>query len=228
MTKELKKKSDIRFYSYTRDITRMLEQLENIVKPKNRGAKPSFTVIEIIRLIRIVGKNGLISRAKLAEELGVGEGTIRTIVTHLKKMGIIKVIRSGISLERKGIELFHVLDKAIVFESFCDKKLLADLALGDYNYLLILRDKADKIKKGIEERDIAIRFGTKALITLVYRSEGIEFPDGYPLGEEYKEFKSFLKKETTIEKGDVILLSCGDRRENTINGAYSVLYHLLK
>jgi len=206
----------------------MLEQLEEVSKPKKRGAKPSFTPIDIILLIRTVGIHGLISRAKLSEELGIGEGAIRTMIRYLKSLNVIKVIRSGISLDKKGQEIFKTLANSISFESFFDEKKLNGLALSKYNYLIVLKNKANKIKKGIEERDIAIRFGTKALISLIYKDKDIKFPDGFQLGEEYSSFKRFLMEMIKLEENDVILISCSDEKISAIKGAYSVLYHLLK
>jgi hypothetical protein len=205
----------------------MLTIIEEISKPKKRGAKPSFTPIDILRMIRIIDKYSLVSRIRISKELEIGEGTIRTIIRYLKHSHIIEVIRSGIKLGSKGKDIAKILNDTIIFEGFVDEKILEKLALAKFNYLMILRNLAHKIKKGIEERDIAIKYGTQALITLIFRQNSILFPDGYPLGEEFSRFKQFILKEFNLANNDVILISCSEKGNNAINGTYAVLYHLL-
>jgi len=206
----------------------MLTIIEEIAKPKKRGAKPSFTPIDVLLMIRIVDKYYLISRTKISKELEIGEGAIRTMVRHLKHSHIIEVIRSGIRLNSKGKDIAKILNDIILYEGFIEEKVLYKLALAKFNYLMILKKLAHKIKKGIEERDIAIKYGTQALVTLIFKQNSILFPDGYPLGEEYAKFKEFLLKEINLSDNDVILISCSEKSISAIRGAYSVLYHFLK
>lgn len=204
-----------------------LKYLEEIAKPKKKGAKPSFSVVDIIRMIRLVGKAKIIARATIAKELGVGEGIVRTLIRHLKEKKIINVIRAGVTLTEEGLRIFEIFDEKIIYEDFIPKNILQKLSLGTYNYLLLAKSLAEKVGKGIEERDIAVKHGTKALITLTLKEGKITFPDGYPLNEEYKDFVEFLK-EKFGRTNALVIISCSEDPNSAIRGAYSVLYYLIK
>ncbi len=96
-------------------------------------------------------KNKIISRKNLAEKVGVGEGSIRTKLSKLKKNKIIKITQVGVSLTEKGKKF---LDKHKIKIAPIDAK---DIAVGKYTVAVFIKNKAHKIRYGIEQRDEAIK-----------------------------------------------------------------------
>ncbi len=204
-----------------------LSEIKTISLPKGKGAKPSFSVLDIVRMIRIIGKQGLISRSALARELNIGEGTVRTLLKYLRENNFVDVKRAGIFLKERGEKIFEMLNKIIIFEDFVSKDILKELALGVFNYLIIIKGLAKKVKKGLEERDIAVRHGAIGLITMVYRNNSLVFPDSYPLDEKYEYFKQYIFNNFKLENEDLIIISCSNDKNTAIKGVYAVILSLL-
>jgi len=62
----------------------------------------NFNVVDAIQSIKLIGDHKLISRLKLSKILGLGEGSIRTLIKRMKTTNLIKTIRSGVYLTDQG------------------------------------------------------------------------------------------------------------------------------
>jgi len=209
------------------NLIELIKDSEKFTAPKNRGARPAFDYIDVILALRIIGKFVFISRKKLAEELELGEGSIRTLIKKLKEFGYIKVVKSGITLTDKGNEYFKEIDNIIKSEFFIPYEKLNNLAIDKINFCLIAKHISNKVGKGIEERDVALKYNTKGLITIVYKNKNLFFADGFPLEEVYKNFTEYLKNNVKLEEGDLIMIASSSSKTKTIKGAYSALIYLL-
>ncbi len=188
----------------------------------------NFNVVDAIQSIKLIGDHKLISRLKLSKILGLGEGSIRTLIKRMKTTNLIKTIRSGVYLTDQGKLLYDILRKYIKDEFEIPKDIAIRLTNQEHNYCLVVADLSDKIKKGIEERDIAIRFGANVLITLVHKYNKLFFPDGYEFNEEYKECSKYLFSKVQFKDGDLVIISGSDNERGARNGAYAAFYNLLR
>lgn len=188
----------------------------------------SFNVVDIVRAIKIIGDNNLISRFRLAKYLELGEGSVRTMIKRMKSLDLIKTIRSGIYLTEKGHKLYAELKNHLKNEFDLPKEIAMKLTDQEYNYCLIVSNLSTKVKKGIEERDTAIRFGANVLITLIQKYGKLFFPDGYEFNDNYKNFSNYLLSREKYEDGDLIIIAGSDNEKGAKSGAYAAFYKLLR
>src|SRR5574337_1706247 len=77
----------------------------------------SFEPAHIFKVLQVTHENTKASRSLLIEELELGEGSIKTLVKHLKMHGLITTSKSGMTLTNKGKVLFLKLNEAIPAET---------------------------------------------------------------------------------------------------------------
>jgi len=111
---------------------------------------------------------------------------------------------SGTKLSTKGIGLFSQLHASIPTECVIPK---CSVALGKYNYGVLLKHLAYAIKSGIEQRDAAVKMGSLGATTLLYINRKFVIPlTGYnSLRNEIGIYK-LLVDRLVPENGDVIII----------------------
>lgn len=138
-------------------------------------------------------------RKQLAEKLGVGEGSMRTILNTLKKQSLITSSRGGHALTTKGK---NFLGKPLEFV----RVDASDLTVGEVDVATIVRGAAAKVKKGIEQRDEAIKAGADGATVLVFKAGRLQFPDGFT--EVNLKFEKLIETFRPRE-GDVVIIGTG-------------------
>lgn len=94
-----------------------------------------------------------------------------------------------------------------------------DLTVSEHNQYVLVRDAANKIRYGLEQRDQALIHGAVGATTLV-RSGGAWFLPG--TGEEVS-----LDSELDANDGDVFLIGTGNDAFSAALGAYSAAIQLV-
>jgi hypothetical protein len=171
----------------------------------------SFELIHVFKVFQLLDKNEHVSRTLLCQELALGEGSIRTLVKHLKMQSLVKSTNAGTRLTEKGKVLSSELLKSIPSESIMPK---CSIALGKFNYVVLLKNYSFAIRSGIEQRDAAIKMGALGATTLLYKDHKFVMPGAY-------NSKDSLKKESDIanllinklkpEDNDVIIIGSDNK-----------------
>jgi DNA-binding PadR family transcriptional regulator len=164
------------------------------------GPLPRFIDAQIRRALELIAERKGIGRKQLAKELGIGEGSIRTILSRLRNRSFIASSRSGQSITAKGKrELGKTLEYVQVDAG--------DLTVGDVDVATIVRKAAARVGRGIEQRDEAIKAGAAGATVLVYKDGKLQFPDGFQKVE--RNFANDLITTFKPSKGDVIIIGSG-------------------
>jgi hypothetical protein len=150
----------------------------------------SFELVHIFKTFQLLDKNEHISRVLLCQELALGEGSVRTLVKHLKMQNLVKSTNGGTRLTEKGKVLSSELLQSIPSEANMPK---CSIALGKFNYMILLRKYGFAIKSGIEQRDAAIKIGAVGATTLLYKDRKFIMPGAY-------DDKNSLQKEPHVVK----------------------------
>lgn len=171
----------------------------------------SFELMHVFKVFQLLDKNEHVSRTLLCQELALGEGSIRTLVKHLKMQSLVKSTNAGTRLTEKGKVLSSELLKSIPSESIMPK---CSIALGKFNYVVLLKNYSFAIRSGIEQRDAAIKMGALGATTLLYKDHKFVMPGAY-------NSKNSLKKELDIanlligklkpEDNDVIIIGSDNK-----------------
>lgn len=170
--------------------------------PRAIGPLPRFAEVHVRKALELVAEHERIGRKQLAEELGVGEGSMRTILNQLKKRGLITSSRGGHTLTAKGK---RSLGKPLEFTQID----ISSLAVDKINVATVVRGAAAKVRLGIEQRDEAIKVGAAGATVLIFREGKLQFPDGF-LKVEKKQAEALVKIFNPREDDVIIIGSARD------------------
>ncbi len=171
----------------------------------------SFELVHVFKVFQLFSKNNHISRALLCQELSLGEGSIKTLVKHLRMQGLIHSNNRGTILTEKGKTLSAALVQSIPAETDMPQ---CSIALGKFNYAVLLKQSSFDIKSGIEQRDAAIKIGALGATTLLYNDDKIimagTFSSFTPIYDSMQKDESnvtmFLISQLRPKDNDVIII----------------------
>ena len=132
----------------------------------------SFDLVHVFKALQLMDNN-YTSRSLLVKELGLGEGSIKTLIKHMKMYGLVETSKKGTRLTEKGIEAYLEISSIIINECELPR---SSIALGRFNYAILLKNFSRAIKFGIEQRDAAIKIGGLGATTLIYKDKKFVMP----------------------------------------------------
>lgn len=164
----------------------------------------SFDMVHVFKTLQLIQENGHVSREKLCQDLGLGEGTIKTLVRHLKMQNLIESTNSGTTMTKKGNSFFSELLSSIPSEISLSK---CAITLGKFNYAVLVKQMSSMIKDGIAQRDAAIRMGASGATTLLFRDNKFLIPQTEfdSLKDEHQLSEQMIKN-LHPQDGDVIII----------------------
>ncbi len=205
---------------------KLLEEIEKVTRKLAPGPAPSFNEAHVIKALEIIGDYGSVGRIRLSKELGLGEGTTRTLLRHLKVEGIIQGSRRGISLSEEGKGLFSnlrgKLSKGVEVPS-------SRLTVGPFNIAVLVRDSAQAVKSGMEQRDVAIKSGASGATTLIFTRNKLSMPTReQDISVSMPSLHNHLVAKFKPKENDVIIVGSGENRELAEIGAKMAAIKLLR
>lgn len=147
--------------------------LQNIVSRRGSSKVLTFSVPQVFLALSLFNESKYVSRSTLCRELHLGEGAVKTLLSHLREEQLIDSIISGSFLTSKGIGLAKkLLD---VIPSQCIVKTCG-AARGKFNHAVILKNHSKCIGNGMQQRDFAILYGASGATTLLFKQNQFYFP----------------------------------------------------
>lgn len=140
--------------------------LEKVSHQSATSRRLSFGIGHIFKALQLAKLNGHISRDLLRKELSLGEGSIKTLVKHLKITNMIMTSNAGTILTKRGEKLISQILLCIPKETVIPK---SSITVGKFNYVVLVKNIANSIHSGIEQRDIAIKSGAMGATTLIFK-----------------------------------------------------------
>lgn len=186
------------------------------------GAHPSYKTEHTIRALFLI-KDRRVGRKKLVKELGIGEGSVRTLLKKLKNQGLVSSVKQGHTLTEKGLSQVNTLLNKFTqpekFESY-------DLACGSPKMMTVVHETSWKIKKGVNQRDTAVKAGADGALILVYKNNEISFPSDEQGLEELSETGKKLNG-IDLREGDVIVVAFAGDESSAENGVLAIAAELV-
>ena len=169
----------------------------------------SFDIAHVFKALQLINTRGHISRDLLCRELNLGEGSIKTLVKHLMMQNMIETSNAGTKMSDKGKKFFADLHSSIPAECKIPK---CSIALGEFNYAILLKKLGSAINIGIEQRDAAIKVGGIGATTLLFR-KGIFMMPTANIDSLRKEpqIHRLLIEELSPKDGDVVIIASSDK-----------------
>ena len=114
-----------------------IEILQNVVSRKGSSKVLTFSTPHVFKALQLLGQDQYVSRATLGREIHLGEGAVKTLVSHLKEAKIIDSTKSGSFLTEKGKKISKQLQRIVPFECAVKK---CELIPGKKNHAIILKN----------------------------------------------------------------------------------------
>ncbi len=173
----------------------------------------SFDLVHVFATLQTIGNRGITSRNALCSGLVLGEGTVRTLIKHLKMQGLIETSNIGTKMTSKGKSVYKGLLSAIPAEMSLPK---CSIALSRFNYAVLVREFGFAVRLGIEQRDAAIKMGATGATTLLFKENKFVMPanNNDSLKKE-QDVRRMLVEKLNPKDGDVIIIGSADSDEKT-------------
>jgi predicted transcriptional regulator len=199
--------------------------LEKIIGEKAPGPARTFSIFHVLRAIELLSEKP-VGRGKLAQELSVGEGAVRTLINRLKEAGIVSTSKAGCQLTVKGLKLFEEYRKVFRKRAKIEKTKLMPTP---FNSAMLARNCGDKVKSGIEQRDAAVRVGAKCVTTIIFKNGRLIIPSVCDdLSRDYPKIAEKLIELLQPEENDVIVVAGADNLELAEYGATAAAWALFE
>jgi hypothetical protein len=128
----------------------------------------TFNSAHILKTLQLIETEGTVSRNLLSKELRLGDGSVKTLIKHLKMEDMIVTTNRGTKMSNKGKSILGKLSLYIGNETGVPE---CSISIGKFNHAVLLKQMKSEISSGIEQRDIAIKNGAKGAITLTFENE---------------------------------------------------------
>ena len=153
----------------------LLARIQALAQMPSAGPSPTFTYPHVCSALLLVGDSRTVGRAQLSKRLGLGEGTVRTIIRHLTRAGLIRSTKTGCTLTPRGRSFYKRLRSKL---SNTVKVNAGQLALDNASMAILVEGSALRVKQGIEQRDAAIRAGATGACTVLMKHGRLVMPQG--------------------------------------------------
>jgi len=231
----------------------IFDELDELFESKT--IKPSFEYVHIILSLYIFGKHPKgIGRYRLGKELGLGSGTVRSLMDKLKKESInfIEVAekssrkdddqkKKGHILTEKGLNFLRKVKKKIPIIEKGDYSILKTIIIESENisiYICLVRDAGEKIMNGVEQRDAAIKIDGLGATCLIFDGKHLVFPvqsrmkvdqDEITVNDKIMTYLKIKMVNANLEfqKDDVIIIGLGDNPYKARLAAFNAALTLL-
>ncbi len=171
----------------------------------------TFETAHIFKTLQLIHQNLKASRALLMDEIGLGEGSIKTLVKHLKMNGLVETSNAGMKLTSKGSTLFSKINEVIPAEADIHE---CSITVGRFNRGILVKGLAKDVGSGIEQRDAAIKIGALGATTLVFRDNKLFTSDkSYELPIKDQKLTSIVTEKLHPENGDVVIIASADSKK---------------
>ncbi len=188
-----------------------IRALEKVASRYAPSRALSFDVVHVFMAMQLIQKRGKASRKSLRTSLMLGEGTIKTLVKHMRMHGLIETSNGGTRLTAKGRGICTEILASMPAEMSLPE---CSIALGKFNYAIILKELGYAIRSGIEQRDAAIAQGATGATTIVFRDSKFLMPSmNHDSLRKDRHIRNLLIEGMKPEEGDVIIVGSADSSE---------------
>ena len=187
----------------------ILQVIEDAAIKIAPGKAPYFIEAHIVKALMIISRKP-VGRVSLARALGLGEGSIRTLIKHLEKAGLIETSREGIVLTGSGQEFVSNVKSRI---SEIIEIPESALTIGAFNVAALIRGVADSVKAGLEQRDAAIKVGAQGATTLIFSNGRLTMPSTKEdVFMELPRIRDIIISRLMPKEDDIVVIgSAGDK-----------------
>jgi hypothetical protein len=190
-----------------------IKALEKVASRYAPSRVLSFDVVHVFAALQLIENSGRTSRDALSSGLALGEGTVKTLVKHLKMHGLVQTSNGGTKMTVKGKGICKGLLSAMPAEMSLPR---CSVALGKFNYAVLVREFGFAVRSGIEQRDAAIKMGATGATTLLFKECKLVMPaSSHDSLKKEPRVRRMIIEKLKPEDGDVVIIGSADSNEKT-------------
>jgi predicted transcriptional regulator len=180
-----------------------------------------FSDASIYWALHILSDGRRLGRKKLAETVGIGEGSMRRIIDTLKEWNLINVKQTGITITKAGQSFLNQIPIRVVDVE------LGGSTVGAYTQSVLVMGVSEKVHNGMQQRDAGIKVGATGCTTVVIRDGVLMIPPDWNIDEKRPELAYKIRKNAGITQNDIIIVGSADTKilaaEAAINAAFELI-----
>lgn len=171
-------------------------------RPKS-GPVYRFVDADVFYVLSILSGGRRIGRKRIGKELGIGEGSVRRLVTLMREYDLVKVEQPGITISKFGEGVLNEINIRMIHIS------MPDQVIGDYQQGLLVKGKADKVYCGIEQRNAGIRAGGEGCTTWIMRNGKLLMAPDWDMDSNEPAQALKIRSKIDMHDGDVLIVGGG-------------------
>jgi len=207
-------------------MSKQLGTLERVAAKLAPGRAPYFIEAHLVKALVTIDSEGPVGRVKLSKTLGLGEGTVRTLIKHLENEGLIKTSKAGIILTNSGKKIASNIKSKISRQIEVPRN---PLTVGPFNIAVLIKNVSKAIKGGVEQRDAAIKVGALGATTLIYSRGKLNMPlVDEDIFRDAPAFHEALISRFKPQENDVIIIGSANDKLTAELGALAATLETLK
>ena len=180
-----------------------------------------FTDANVYYALYVLSDGKRIGRKKLAEEAGVGEGSMRRILDKFREWNFVQIKQTGISITKAGLVFLDQIPVRLI-----DVDLQGSV-VGDFTQGVIVYGASSKIVNGMQQRDAGIKAGAEGCTTIVIRDGKLMIPPDWNMDEQTPELAYKIRKDTGITADDVIIVGGGSSEIAAVEAVLNAAFELV-
>ena len=184
-----------------------------IIDEPQYGPMFRFNDANVYWALHVLSDGKRMGRKRLAEEVGVGEGSMRRIIDTLKEWGFILIKQTGITITKSGLAFLNQLPIRPVNIN------LGEAVVGQYQQAVLVLGAADKVVNGMEQRDMGIKVGGAGCTTVVIRDGNLMVPPDWNIDERDPELAYKIRKDSGITQSDALIVGGADTQTAAVEAA---------
>lgn len=204
--------------------TSLKKFMQQLSGKKAPGPSTSFTIFHVFYALQLLSKKP-IGRNKLAAQLKVGDGAIRTIISRLREADLITTSKAGCELTEEGRNIWRQFEEVFPKEIDFGK---SELNPNEYNYAFLVKNCGEKVGSGINQRDAAIIAGAHKAFVMVYQKGHLKIESVIDdMEKQYPKTTKQMIEQLQPQENDAIVVASAESALRAKRGAFAASWSLI-
>jgi predicted transcriptional regulator len=205
-------------------VASLKQLMQEISGKKALGPSTTFTIFHVFYSLELMAQKP-IGLNKLAEQLQIGNGVIRTLISRLREAELIDPAKSGCRLTEKGRTVWGQFEANFAQQAVLEK---SEIIRSEFNHVFLVKNLGDKLHSGIEQRDAAIVAGAITALIIVYHSGRLCIQSiTEDLAELYPRAAKNILERIQPQENDVIVVAEAESALKAKRGAFAASWSLV-
>lgn len=191
-----------------------------IIDTPQYGPMFRFTDANVYWALYVLSDGKRVGRKRLAEQIGVGEGSMRRILETLREWEMVNIKQTGITITHSGLGFLEEIPMKVVDID------LGDSVIGEYSQAVLVYGVADKIENGMQQRDAGIKVGASGCTTIVIRDGSLTIPPDWNMDEERPAVARKVREITNMTEKDALIVGSGSNYHNAVAAVLTAAFEL--